>query len=150
MVNQVDSTPNLPYIIMSCSDDETVKLWGVNSKVKIDIAQPSLNYNCRKFDVRNEEKDEAADQAVSNRRSRSSRSANRRRVRQSDSNSSSESTPSSEEDDDESNSIGSSDDDSDEEDLDDDNSGAEQTDEYDMEFNPEEEKDSQNDENSNE
>ena len=38
MVNQVDSTPNLPYLILSCSDDETVKIWGVNEKIKIDIA----------------------------------------------------------------------------------------------------------------
>ena len=39
----------------SCSDDETVKIWGVSDKIKIEIIN-STNV-VKKFDVKNEELD---------------------------------------------------------------------------------------------
>jgi hypothetical protein len=37
IINQIDSCESLPYLFISCSDDETVKVWGVGSKVKIEV-----------------------------------------------------------------------------------------------------------------
>jgi len=58
----------------SCSDDETVKIWGVSDKIKIEISNST---NFKKFDVKNEEDDPLTEQTTSqnNRRSRQSRSA---------------------------------------------------------------------------
>jgi hypothetical protein len=38
----------------SCSDDETVKIWGVYDKIKIEVTNSP---NFQKFDVKNEEAD---------------------------------------------------------------------------------------------
>ena len=54
MINAVDASPNQPYMFASCSDDETVKIWGVQDKIKIEVLN-STNY--KKFDVKNEEDD---------------------------------------------------------------------------------------------
>jgi hypothetical protein len=53
----------------SCSDDETVKIWGVSEKIKIEV---SNSPNFVKYDVKNEEIDPLTEQALSqnNRRSR--------------------------------------------------------------------------------
>lgn len=37
MINQVNSTPALPYLLISCSDDESIKIWGVPSKAKVEV-----------------------------------------------------------------------------------------------------------------
>ena len=37
VINQVDGSPTNPYLFISCSDDETIKLWGVKDKVRIDV-----------------------------------------------------------------------------------------------------------------
>ena len=37
IINQVDGCPTNPYFFVSCSDDETVKIWGVKDKIKFEI-----------------------------------------------------------------------------------------------------------------
>ena len=39
MVNQVDGSKSNPYLFISCSDDETVKIWGVKDLIKVSINQ---------------------------------------------------------------------------------------------------------------
>jgi hypothetical protein len=46
----------------SCSDDETVKIWGVSEKIKIEV---SNSPNFVKYDVKNEEIDPLTEQALS-------------------------------------------------------------------------------------
>lgn len=56
-------------MFISCSDDETVKIWGVSQKLKVEVFNQSgkaYKDNVIKFDVKNEneerkEEDEAAD-----------------------------------------------------------------------------------------
>ena len=47
-------------MFISCSDDETVKIWGVKDKIKIDVVHQSLANNhkdgVKRVDVKNEEK----------------------------------------------------------------------------------------------
>ena len=82
MINQVNSVPELPYMFISCSDDETIKVWGVQSKVRVEIMAP-INIRkkdgVKKFDIKNEDKKEeevkvGEERDRSERRSRSSRS----------------------------------------------------------------------------
>lgn len=57
MINMIDSCENLPYLFISCSDDETVKIWGVGSKVKIEVLnQTGKSYkdNVVRCDVKND------------------------------------------------------------------------------------------------
>jgi len=37
MINYIDSVGSLPYLFVSCSDDETIKIWGVASNVKVEV-----------------------------------------------------------------------------------------------------------------
>ena len=39
IIGQVDGNQAEPYMFVSCSDDETVKIWGVKDKIKLEIAQ---------------------------------------------------------------------------------------------------------------
>lgn len=39
IIGQVDGNQAEPYMFVSCSDDETVKIWGVNDKIRIDPIQ---------------------------------------------------------------------------------------------------------------
>lgn len=61
MINQVHSTTSMPYLFLSCSDDETVKIWGVNDKIKIEMV-PIGQQNYKKIDVKNEEVEASEDQ----------------------------------------------------------------------------------------
>lgn len=60
IINQVDGSPTNPYLFVSCSDDETVKLWGVKERVKFDIIGESNSLSShqdqifKKIDVKNE------------------------------------------------------------------------------------------------
>lgn len=113
MINMIDSCESLPYLFISCSDDETVKVWGVGSKVKIEVlnqAGKSYKDNVTRYDVKNEiEEAKNDEEAGSGRRTRSNnlshgmrQSARQRAMQESSSHSSSEmETPeeSSEEDD---------------------------------------------------
>ena len=62
MINSVDASPNQPYMFASCSDDETVKIWGVSDKIKLEVSNST---NFVKFDVKNEELDPLTDNALS-------------------------------------------------------------------------------------
>lgn len=59
IIGQVDGNQAEPYMFVSCSDDETVKIWGVKDKIKLEIAQQSLTGGSRdgviKVDVKAEE-----------------------------------------------------------------------------------------------
>ena len=37
VINQVDGSPTNPYLFISCSDDETIKIWGVKDKIRIEV-----------------------------------------------------------------------------------------------------------------
>ena len=37
IISQVDGSRGEPYLFISCSDDETVKLWAVKDRIKIDV-----------------------------------------------------------------------------------------------------------------
>lgn len=60
IIGQVDGSLTEPYMFISCSDDETVKIWGVKDKIKIDVAHQSLTNSSKdgviKIDVKAEEK----------------------------------------------------------------------------------------------
>ena len=64
IVNQVDGSSQEPYLFISCSDDETVKLWGVKDRLKLDI---SINRkDVKKINVKDEARrsdEEAKDSA---------------------------------------------------------------------------------------
>lgn len=51
IINQVDGSFSNPYIFVSCSDDETIKIWGVKDKIKIEEVTSS---DVKKIDVKNE------------------------------------------------------------------------------------------------
>ena len=36
IINQVDGSLSNPYVFVSCSDDETIKFWGVKDKIRIE------------------------------------------------------------------------------------------------------------------
>jgi len=38
IINYVDACPTNPHIFISCSDDETVKIWGVKELIDIDTS----------------------------------------------------------------------------------------------------------------
>ena len=56
----MDGSPTNPYLFISCSDDETIKIWGVKDKIRIEV--PSLKDKSKdkekdklvKIDVTNE------------------------------------------------------------------------------------------------
>lgn len=56
MINQVDGSPSNPYLFISCSDDETVKIWGVKDKIKIEYMgeNDGMQQSYKKIDVKNE------------------------------------------------------------------------------------------------
>jgi len=63
-------------MFVSCSDDETIKVWGVSTKVKVEMIYTSgkvYKENVIKIDVKNEEQ-KKEDEGGSNRRTRSNRS----------------------------------------------------------------------------
>ena len=75
IINQVDGSPNNPYLFVSCSDDETVKLWGVEDKIKFNVIGESNSLGTqqdqifKKVDVKNEGQSREVrpdDQIVSN------------------------------------------------------------------------------------
>ena len=37
VINQVDGSPTNPYLFISCSDDETIKIWGVKDKIRVEV-----------------------------------------------------------------------------------------------------------------
>jgi WD40 repeat protein len=78
IINQIDSCDSLPYLFVSCSDDETVKIWGVGTKIKIEVVNMSgklYKENVVKYDVKNENEENKGDEeGASGRRSRSNRS----------------------------------------------------------------------------
>lgn len=53
IINQVDGSLSNPYVFVSCSDDETIKLWGVKDKIKIEETNVPMN-EVKKIDVKNE------------------------------------------------------------------------------------------------
>lgn len=65
IIGQVDGNQSEPYMFISCSDDETVKIWGVKDKIKLEIAQQSLTGGSRdgviKVDVKAEEQSRGRD-----------------------------------------------------------------------------------------
>lgn len=66
IVNQVDGSNQESYVFISCSDDETVKLWGVKDRLKLDI---SINKkDVKKINVKDEARraDEEAKDSASN------------------------------------------------------------------------------------
>lgn len=42
----MDGSPTNPYLFISCSDDETIKLWGVKDKIRIEV----VNFNDKSKD----------------------------------------------------------------------------------------------------
>ena len=42
----MDGSPTNPYLFISCSDDETIKLWGVKDKIRIEV----INFNDKSKD----------------------------------------------------------------------------------------------------
>jgi len=69
IIGQVDGSLTEPYMFISCSDDETVKIWGVKDKIKIDVVHQSLSNSSKdgviKIDVKAEEKLEKENQRSS-------------------------------------------------------------------------------------
>jgi WD40 repeat protein len=61
IISQVDGNQQEPYMFISCSDDETVKIWGVKDRIKIEVNSQSLQNNSKdgvkKIDVRNEKRE---------------------------------------------------------------------------------------------
>lgn len=60
IIGQVDGSLTEPYMFISCSDDETLKIWGVKDKIKIEVVHQSLQNSSKdgviKIDVKAEEK----------------------------------------------------------------------------------------------
>lgn len=67
----------MPYLFISCSDDETVKIWGVNSKVKIELVSlPKGKDGVKHIDIKNEEENKGEESEKKSRRSRHDQSRN--------------------------------------------------------------------------
>jgi hypothetical protein len=58
MINFIDSAESLPYLFISCSDDETVKIWGVQSQAKVEVVQLKDKSQLRRLDIKNEVQEE--------------------------------------------------------------------------------------------
>ena len=57
----MDGSRGEPYLFISCSDDETIKLWGVKDRIKIDVVFSSVSGGSKdgvkKINVKNEKLD---------------------------------------------------------------------------------------------